>query len=426
MRPSYRSTGTLLSALLLSLLLALPGLLSAAPQTLLIEDDEGVELPVSAYPAEGEHLILWLLPQQGERPAHAALAKALNRLDIEVWQVDLLDAHFLARTNDNMRDLSGVSVASLLRAAHQETGKQVMIVASGRPAITALRGMRQWQRDGPDSDYVLGTALYFPNLMQATPVAGEQAIYVDEAYASNLPVLLMQPEFGVYRWHLEEIIAILQQGGAPVFSQLIGGVRDFYYLRRNDPEPEERLAQDAIPAQLQRAARLFARMERPLQAAALPQAKATEVSTRRGLVRLDGSRQATPIALPDQLGKQHQLKDYDGNVILLNFWASWCPPCVEEIPSMNRMAETLGEGFAIVSVNFQEDAAHIQDFMRQVQVDFPVLMDSDGRVSAEWKVFAFPSSFILDRQGRLRYSVNSAIDWEEPEVLDAVRGLMAE
>ena len=64
--------------------------------------------------------------------------------------------------------------------------------------------------------------------------------------------------------------------------------------------------------------------------------------------------------------------------------------------------------------------------MQKVQVDFPVLMDSDGRVSAEWRVFAFPSSFILDREGRLRYSVNSAIDWEEQEVLDAVRGLMAE
>ena len=410
---------------LLLLIFALPALLNASPVERMVEDDDGIELPVKVYEAEGNTLILWLLPQSGERPAHNPLAEALNLHGIEVWQVDLLDAHFLPRTNENMRDLSGTSVASLLRAAHQQTGKQVMLVTSGRPAITALKGLRQWQLDGPESDYVLGVVLNFPNLMQATPVAGEAAIFVAEAHATNLPVLLMQPELGVYRWHLDAIIATLQQGGAPVFSQLISGVQDFYYLRRGQPPAHELEAQQAIPQQLLRAVQLFSKLERPLTAAPLPQNNHA-TTTRRGLISLDGNRHATPLALPDQQGKTHTLKDYDDKVILLNFWASWCPPCVEEIPSMNRMAETLGDDFAIVSVNFQESAEHIREFMQKVQVDFPVLMDSDGRVSAEWKVFAFPSSFILDRQGRLRYSVNSAIDWEEDEVLDAVRALIAE
>ena len=411
--------------LLLALLLALFSSAHAAPQTLWVEDDEGIELPVSVYASEGDTLILWLLPQSGERPAHRPLAEALNRLGVEVWQVDLLDAHFLPRTNESMRELSGVSVASLLRTAHQQTGKSILLVTSGRPAITALKGLHQWQLDGPDSDYVLGAALNFPNLMAATPVAGEPAQFVPEAHATNLPIWLIQPEMGVYRWHLDDLVSTLQQGGAPVFSQIVGGVQDFYYLRRGEAAPHELAAQQAIPAQLARVAQLFARLERPIVAAPLPET-GQEAVTRRGLVRLDGSRQATPIALPDQEGKPHTLADYADKVILLNFWASWCPPCVEEIPSMNRMAETLGEGFVIVSVNFQESAEHIREFLQRVQVDFPVLMDSDGRISAEWRVFAFPSSFILDREGRLRYSVNSAIDWEEPEVLDAVRGLMAE
>ncbi len=408
---------------LLVLLLCLPFWLHAS-ETLYIEDDDGVELPVSVYPAEGEYLFLWVLPQSGERPAHRLLAEELNLMGVEVWQVDLLDAHFLTRTNENMRDLSGVSIASLLRAAHQHSGKQIMLVTSGRPSIPSLRGLRQWQEDGPEANYVLGAVLNFPNLMAATPVAGEPARLIETAHATNLPIWLLQPEQGVYRWHLDEIITTLQQGGAPVFSQIIAGVQDFYYLRRGTPPPHELEAQQAIPTQLLRAARLFSQMERPTHPAALPETDT--LTTRRGLVALDGSRHATPIALPDQEGQAHTLADYGDNVILLNFWASWCPPCVEEIPSMNRMAETLGEGFVIVSVNFQESAEHIREFLQQVQVDFPVLMDSDGRVSAEWKVFAFPSSFILDREGRLRYSVNSAIDWEEPEVLDAVRGLMAE
>ena len=412
-------------ALLALFLLTQQPLFAFEAQTIWVEDDDGVELPVKAYPAQGDTLFLWLLPQSGERPSHRLLADALVLEGVEVWQVDLLDAHFLPRTNENMRDLSGVSVAALLRAAHQQTGKQIMLVASGRPAITALKGMRQWQEDGPETAYVLGAVFNFPNLMSATPVAGEAARFVAEAHATNLPIWLLQPEQGVYRWHLDDLIATLQQGGAPVFSQIIGGVQDFYHLRRGEPPAHELQAQQALPQQLIRAANLFSRLERPLEAAPLPQTSA-ETVTRRGLISLDGSRQATPITLPDQLGRRHTLDDYAGKVILLNFWASWCPPCVEEIPSMNRMAETLGEEFAIVSVNFQESAEHIREFMQKVQVDFPVLMDSDGRVSAEWKVFAFPSSFILDREGRLRYSVNSAIDWEEPEVLDAVRGLMAE
>ena len=410
----------------LLLSLAWPLWLFAAPAQLLIEDRDGVELPVKVYAAKGDTLYLWLLPQSGERPAHRPLAEALVERGIEVWQVDLLDAHFLPRSNESMRDLSGVSVATLLREAHQQTGKQIMLVVSGRPAINALKGLRQWQLEQPTGDYVLGAVMNFPNLMAATPVAGEAAQLVAEAQAINLPLMILQPELGVYRWHLPMIIEVLQQGGASVFSRILPDLNDFYYLYRNNPSPKALAAQQQLPQQLLSASQLFARLPRPIEAAPLAEVTPGETRNHRGLVKLDGSRIATPISLPDQLGQSHALKDYANQIILLNFWASWCPPCVEEIPSMNRMAETLGKDFAIVSVNFQESAEHIREFMQKVQVDFPVLMDSDGRVSAEWRVFAFPSSFILDREGRLRYSVNSAIDWEEQEVLDAVRGLMAE
>ena len=63
-------------------------------------------------------------------------------------------------------------------------------------------------------------------------------------------------------------------------------------------------------------------------------------------------------------------------------------------------------------------------FLRQVDVDFPVLLDRNGEVSAEWRVFAFPSSFLLDREGRVRYSVNSAIPWDEPGVMAVIDGLL--
>ncbi|WP_028485119.1 TlpA disulfide reductase family protein [Thioalkalivibrio sp. ALE17] len=412
--------------LLLCLILAAPVLADAAePRSMTVTDPAGVELDVTVYPAGGERLYLWLLPQAGAHANHAEFGRELAAMGIEVWQVDLLDAHFLPRTNESMRSLDGVSVAALLRAAHEETGKEVMLVASGRPAITALRGLRQWQKDGPEAAYVLGAALAFPNLMVDTPVAGAPAEFVDVVRATSLPVFLLQPTQGVYRWHLDEILTDLRRGGSAVFVQMIPGVRDFYYLRRSDPEPEEVAMAARLPAQLLQAGRLLASVPRPLAAAPMPEL-AHEVEAGRGLVARDHPPPVADFTLTDHLGDEQSLSDYADQVVLLNFWASWCPPCVHEIPSMNRMAETLGKGFAIVSVNYQESAEHISAFMDEVQVDFPVLMDFDGRVAADWRVFAFPSSFILGRDGRVRYSVNSAIEWDDPDVINRVRTLMTE
>lgn len=91
------------------------------------------------------------------------------------------------------------------------------------------------------------------------------------------------------------------------------------------------------------------------------------------------------INLIDALGARHQLGESLGRVTLVNFWATWCPPCVHEIPSMNRLAARYDvDVFAIVSINFREAPEHILQFMSKVDVDFPVLMDEDGAVSRDW------------------------------------------
>ncbi|WP_018872401.1 TlpA disulfide reductase family protein [Thioalkalivibrio sp. ALJ16] len=411
--------------LVLVLLVPVSGAAAAETRSVTVTDAAGVDLEVTVYPSSGDRLYLWLLPQRGAHANHAHFGRELAAMGIEVWQVDLLDAHFLPRSNESMRSLDGVSVAALLRAAHEQTGKEVMLVASGRPAVTALRGMRQWQADGPDTPYVLGAALAFPNLMIDTPVAGAPAEFVEVLQATSLPVFLLQPSQGVYRWHLDAILSDLRHGGSAVFVQMVPGVRDFYYLRREEPDPEEAAATARLPAQLLQAGRLLASVPRPLAAAPMPETTAG-VEAGRGLVERDQHPPVADFTLTDHRGDEQSLADYAGQVVLLNFWATWCPPCVHEIPSMNRMAETLGDGFAIVSVNYQESAEHIAAFMDDVQVDFPVLMDFDGRVAADWRVFAFPSSFILGRDGRVRYSVNSAIEWDDPDVIRRVRALMDE
>jgi peroxiredoxin len=100
---------------------------------------------------------------------------------------------------------------------------------------------------------------------------------------------------------------------------------------------------------------------------------------------------------------------------------------VEELPSLNRLGRRYADSpFAVLSVDFQESAEHIKEFIGRIPLDFPVLLDADGRTSLDWRVFSFPSSFLIDRQGRIRYSVNRAIDWETPEVWEVVDELLGE
>lgn len=84
---------------------------------------------------------------------------------------------------------------------------------------------------------------------------------------------------------------------------------------------------------------------------------------------------------------------------------------------MSELAQSYPEGkLRVLSINFKESPEHVDTFMKQFSVHFPVLIDRQGDVAAQWGVFAFPSSFLVDDQGRIRYSVNASIDWNTPKV----------
>jgi peroxiredoxin len=83
-----------------------------------------------------------------------------------------------------------------------------------------------------------------------------------------------------------------------------------------------------------------------------------------------------------------------------------------------------GEAFELISVNYAEDEQVIRQFLQHVNVDFPVLLDTDGKVSARWNVFAFPSTFVIGPDGRIHYGVNAAIHWDSPEVIATIKGLL--
>ena len=143
---------------------------------------------------------------------------------------------------------------------------------------------------------------------------------------------------------------------------------------------------------------------------------------------VNGARpEAAQFAFKDAGGKDRTLADWKGKVVLVNFWATWCPPCVEEIPSLNRLHERLApRGFEVLAVDVGDTREQIAAFMRERPVSFPVLLDGTGETFKRWKAYAFPTSLLLDRQHRVRYAVYGALAWDGPDVIELIGRLLDE
>ena len=121
------------------------------------------------------------------------------------------------------------------------------------------------------------------------------------------------------------------------------------------------------------------------------------------------------------------LGDYRGKVVLLNFWASWCPPCLREMPSMERLrAKAEARGLAIVALNSAETREEVDAYLSKMKLRFPILLDPDGSNTRRWNVFALPTTFLLDAEGRIRYVLTGPTEWDEGEALQVVEGMLAE
>ncbi|MBC8211483.1 MAG: TlpA family protein disulfide reductase [Gammaproteobacteria bacterium] len=130
------------------------------------------------------------------------------------------------------------------------------------------------------------------------------------------------------------------------------------------------------------------------------------------------------LTLDDLQGKPHSLTDYKGNIVLVQFWATYCTPCRKEMPSMNRLIKKMADKpFKIIAVDMAESQDTVQQFLQQVPVDFAVLLDRDGSSIGAWKVFAAPANFILDKQGNIIYTLYGAIEWDSDEMVEKLSAL---
>jgi peroxiredoxin len=123
-------------------------------------------------------------------------------------------------------------------------------------------------------------------------------------------------------------------------------------------------------------------------------------------------------------GKTYRLAAMKGQPVIVNFWATWCPPCRAEMPAMQRAWELVkDDGVMIVAVNVGESAEEIAAFLEQEPVEFPIPMDTNMAVSQRWPMQGLPTTFVVDPEGHLVYRAQGERAWDDPALLDLVRGL---
>ncbi|HWR75604.1 MAG TPA: TlpA disulfide reductase family protein [Thiobacillus sp.] len=136
---------------------------------------------------------------------------------------------------------------------------------------------------------------------------------------------------------------------------------------------------------------------------------------------------APALKLKDLDGQTHDLARFRGRVVLVNFWATWCPPCRREMSSMERLSQALkGEAFSVLAVDVGEDADTIGAFTSQLDTEptFPILLDTRSGTLQAWKVAGLPTTFLVDRQGRIVASAIGGREFDHPEIIQAIRELL--
>ena len=129
----------------------------------------------------------------------------------------------------------------------------------------------------------------------------------------------------------------------------------------------------------------------------------------------------------DQSGRQYSLVDFRGKVVLVNFWATWCPPCLEEMPSIEQMQQRMAKApLAILALSVDDSWGPVNQFMKQNGFTLPVYSDFDKRISTLYGTSMYPETYVVDKRGKVAYKVVGATDWMSSEMLKFLDVLIAE
>ena len=134
---------------------------------------------------------------------------------------------------------------------------------------------------------------------------------------------------------------------------------------------------------------------------------------------------APEVRLQSVDGKTMSLADYRGKVVLVHFWATWCPPCVEEIPTLERFyQQVFGSDIEVLAVSVDDSADVLKTFLDRNKVHFPVLLDPGKKTAGSYGTMKFPETYVVGRDGMVRYKVIGPMDWSMRSNVEIVRSLL--
>ncbi len=121
--------------------------------------------------------------------------------------------------------------------------------------------------------------------------------------------------------------------------------------------------------------------------------------------------------------KTISLHDYRGKVVVLNFWATWCPPCVEEMPSLVQLQKNMGDRVTVLAVSVDVDGNAFRDFVAKRKVDLLAVRDADQKSNSLYGTYKFPETYVIDREGKIRRKFIGAVNWTDPDIEKYLAGL---
>ena len=129
--------------------------------------------------------------------------------------------------------------------------------------------------------------------------------------------------------------------------------------------------------------------------------------------------QRLELNLLDLSGQQRNLGEFAGKVLLVNFWASWCRPCIEEVPGIRRLMEAMaGMPFAVIGVNVGEAERRVQATVKRLRMEFPILLDKDSTTFKGWGANVLPTAYVFDGGGKLRYLGRGPVEWDRDDIVE--------
>jgi hypothetical protein len=204
--------------------------------TLKINDD--IEIDIVTFGERGKTGIIWFACRQGEDAIEFATARRLASRGYQIYFPDMLSAHFLSSLPSNIARIPAAEVVAVIgHIVDNTSAEQLFLMASARAAVPVIRGLTDKKLQQKDSK-LKGALLITPRIYKTTPDPGSEPVYIDETGLSIHPIVVLEGERTPNRWGLAHLKATLEKSGSPVQTDLIDGVRGYFFLR-DDQTPAE-------------------------------------------------------------------------------------------------------------------------------------------------------------------------------------------